>query len=194
MARKKASRARQASATTLPELLIQAAGALNEADVPTAIEAYLAQGGEVNTAVQVADANGDPMDMALLSMAVFKGREVCVRSLVAAGASVSVTGAILLSRKSHQRTLLMWAAVKRHLMIMEVLLDAGADMLQADAKGFTILHECVKFEFVPGLKLVLDRGMPIDSLSSGKEETTALLHAARQGYLQVVQVLLDRGS
>ena len=96
-------------------------------------------------------AAGDP-----LFDAVAAGDKAAVEQALANGASVD-------SRASDQATPLMAAALANQTVIVEALLDKGANVMAArNSGGFTPLHAAANAGSVPIAKLLLDKGAVLD--------------------------------
>jgi ankyrin repeat protein len=96
-----------------------------------------------------------------------------VRALLAHGALPDAT------ENWHGQTALMWAAIENHADVVELLLDAGAEVDRASTK-----HDWVKISYSEG-------NVPKTRDLGG---LTALQFAARQGSVQAVEKLLDAGA
>jgi ankyrin repeat protein len=96
-----------------------------------------------------------------------------VRALLAHGGLPDAT------ENWHGQTALMWAAIENHADVVQLLVDAGAEVDRASTK-----HDWVKISYSEG-------NVPKTRDLGG---LTALQFAARQGSLQAVEKLLDAGA
>ena len=98
---------------------------------------------------------------------------------------------------------LMAASVSGHLTIMQLLLDANADInlpCEARAKsneggsagGYTALHAAVQGGGLVATRMLLDRGADVHA--KGGNGMDVLMAAASDGNVEVCQLLLDHGA
>ena len=90
-------------------------------------------------------------------------------------------------------TALMYAAFNGHSEIVIYLLDAGAEIDRTDYMGRTALLYCATGPFPETLKILLDRGADPNRVDSN-EHFSPLMHAAAEGHLEVVKVLIGHGA
>jgi ankyrin repeat protein len=109
-----------------------------------------------------------------------------VRRLVEGGVPVDAPA-------DRKRTALMWASFNGHTAVARYLLDQGANVNAKDADGRGALMYASSGPFAETVKLLLDRGAQVD-LQGTAEGFTALMTAAAEGQLAVVQLLLARGA
>jgi ankyrin repeat protein len=102
----------------------------------------------------------------------------------------------------HGRTALYYAARKSEkssthrrlafVSIVQMLIDAGADVNVQDAGGFSALIEAADLDHVETVRLLLDAGA--DTNLRNNSHATALSFAALSGHASIVQLLLDAGA
>ncbi|KAG0126995.1 ankyrin repeat-containing domain protein, partial [Tuber indicum] len=74
-----------------------------------------------------------------------------------------------------------------------MLLEHGFDLLShRDQYGDTALHLAAKFGDIESMRLMLDRGIPVDW--HGPRNSPALNHAIEAGKLEAIELLLQRGA
>lgn len=88
-----------------------------------------------------------------------------------------------------QRTALMLAAFNGHTPIVKLLLDEDADLGHRDAMGRTPLMFAATADNGETVRLLIDAGAEVNRADTN-EGFTALMHAAAEGQLKVVQILL----
>jgi ankyrin repeat protein len=101
------------------------------------------------------------------------GDAASVKTLLAHGGEPDAT------ENWHGQTALMWAAIENHADVVQLLLDAGAEVNRASTK-----HDWVKISYSEG-------NVPKTRDLGG---LTALQFAARQGSLEAAERLLDAGA
>lgn len=109
----------------------------------------------------------------VLMTAARAGDAASVRALLAHGGLPDAT------ENWHGQTALMWAAIENHADVVQLLVDAGAEVDRASTK-----HDWVKISYSEG-------NVPKTRDLGG---LTALQFAARQGSLAAVEKLLDAGA
>jgi ankyrin repeat protein len=131
-----------------------------------AIEALLAAGADANTSL--------PEGETVLMTAARTGDRDSVAALLNHGASVN-------GRESWMgETALMWAAAENHPDVVKLLVERGAEL---NARSWPQEFAKFRFNLATMVNTVLPRG-----------RMTALMMAARQGALESVRVLVDRGA
>jgi len=90
-------------------------------------------------------------------------------------------------------TALMFAAFNGHSEIAILLLDAGAKIDKRDSLDRTALLYCATGPFPETAKILLDRGADPNTVDSN-EHFSPLMHAAAEGHLEVVKVLIAYGA
>lgn len=90
-------------------------------------------------------------------------------------------------------TALMYAAFNGHSEIVLYLLDAGADINRVDFMGRTALLYASTGPFPETVGILLDRGADPNKVDTD-EHFSPLMHAAAEGHLEVVMVLLEHGA
>ena len=172
--------------------------------------------GSAAMVARLLEARGDP-DIAPdtggtpLMIAARQGNVAAVRSLLAHAADVDA------KEGAQGQTALMWAAARRQPAVVQVLLEAGAD-LHARSKssrrhvllccqkslgktegavwieqgGFTPLLFAARHGDAASAGLLVDAGAPIDDTAAAG--TTPLVVAAQHGLHDVAAVLLEKGA
>jgi hypothetical protein len=90
-------------------------------------------------------------------------------------------------------TALMFTAFNGHSEIAILLLDAGAKIDKRDSLDRTALLYCASGPFPETVKILLDRGADPNTVDSD-EHFSPLMHAAAEGHLEVVKVLIAYGA
>jgi ankyrin repeat protein len=97
------------------------------------------------------------------------------------------------SAKSFRTTCLMTASQAGHVDMVQVMLEARADVKGKGDDGVPVLHRAAENGHEAVVKLLLDKGAELeskDSIYGG----TPLLWAAENGHEAVVKLLLDKGA
>lgn len=158
----------------------------------------------------------DACGMYALHRASFKGHKKVVRLLLDRGANVNardISGSTALhAAAGGSEVTRFWgdesdtedfeisslhisgfeAASRRRKTIVQMLLEAGADVHARDVSGLTALHQSAFRGYVEVVELLLNFGA--DANSQDMCGTSALHQAAFKGHREVVQLLLDRGA
>jgi ankyrin repeat protein len=108
------------------------------------------------------------------------------RALLAAGAKPDIPN-------NYGITPLLDASRTGDVEMMELLLKAGADPKRTHPEGETTLMAASRSGSVAAVRLLLDRGVDVNATDSFQKET-ALMWAAAQGHLEVVDALLKAGA
>jgi len=128
----------------------------------------------------------DPAAEESLRQAALDGVRDRVTSLIEAGTEVDATDA-------DGHTALMFAAFNGHSEIILALLDEGAELDRRDLMGRTALLYASTGPFPETVKILLDKGA-LPNLVDADEHFTPLMHAAAEGNLGVVKLLLEYGA
>ena len=91
------------------------------------------------------------------------------------------------------RTALMFASFNGHTEIVRLLLEAGADVRTRDAMGRTALLYASTGPFAATVKLLLAHQAD-PNIVDHDEHFSPLMHAAAEGQLEVVRLLLESGA
>ncbi len=91
------------------------------------------------------------------------------------------------------RTALMFTVFNGHSEIAILLLDAGAKIDKRDSLDRTALLYCATGPFPETAKILLDREADPNTVDSD-EHFSPLMHAAAEGHLEVVKVLIAYGA
>lgn len=129
-----------------------------------------------------------------------------------------VHGATVNAREPHQdQTALMWAAAEQHAKVVQVLIEAGADLLAHTKSGFTALHFAARVGDMESARMLLGAGVDVNIRSrpdsvNGREQgargagavgargnakfggSTPLLVATVRGHMPLARFLLDHGA
>lgn len=108
------------------------------------------------------------------------------RALIAAGAKADVAN-------KYGVTPLLQASRIGDTEMMEILLKAGADPSRTHTEGETPLMAASRSGSVPAVKLLLSKGVDVNAADAFQKET-ALMWAAGEGHLAVVDTLLNAGA
>jgi ankyrin repeat protein len=114
--------------------------------------------------------------------AALNGKIVTVRQAIEAGVDVNATD-------EQQRTALMFASFNGHTSVVKLLLEQGALLVHRDAAGRTALMFAATGANAESVELLLEAGADVNAVDTG-ERFTALMHAAAEGQVKVVEVLL----
>jgi len=90
-------------------------------------------------------------------------------------------------------TALMFAAFNGHSELVLCLLDSGAEINRTDSLGRTALLYGSTGPFPETVKILLDRGADPNRVDT-EEHFSPLMHAAAEGHLEVVKVLVAHGA
>ena len=131
------------------------------------------------------------------------GNLVAVAALIAGGANVNAAEPTL------KQTALMWAIAERHLDVVRLLLEHGADARAMTRQGFTPLHLAAREGDRESARLLLAAGVDVnvvskadptlkgrgpvfESMKSGG--STPLLAATMRGQVELAMFLLEQGA
>ncbi|XP_071100543.1 ankyrin repeat domain-containing protein 50-like [Haliotis cracherodii] len=96
-------------------------------------------------------------------------------------------------RGEYERTPVMRAAEKGYKEVVELLVHKGADVTLVDKDGNNILHLACQKNNVELVKYVLSQDM-VGINDRGVYERTPVMRAARNGYKEVVELLVHKGA
>jgi len=82
---------------------------------------------------------------------------------------------------------LNWAALQNNTAMIDVLLDAGADINATNLSGFTPLHHAAEGEAIEAIKLLIEKGASLDLKT--KQGRTVLEIAAMSNNQQVIDLV-----
>lgn len=136
----------------------------------------------IQTSKEVVNAN--PVRDNSFFEAAVNGQFVKIMKLLENGIDVNL-------KDQEGRTALMYAAFNGHTAIMEKLIEKGASVNLRDAYGRTALMLASSGPFPTAVKLLLDHRADPD-MADGEEHFTALMYAAAEGQLEIVQILLKK--
>jgi ankyrin repeat protein len=128
----------------------------------------------------------DPASEEALRQAALEGIIEQVKSLLDHGAKVDAPDA-------DGHTALMFAAFNGHSDVILLLLDQGAALDRRDLMGRTALLYASTGPFPETVKILLDKGAKPNVVDSD-EHFSPLMHAAAEGNLAVVKVLIEHGA
>jgi ankyrin repeat protein len=162
-----------------------------------AVKAYLDAGGSPAVLIHLHGLDG-LLPLTLLHSMAFTNAHPhtelaeSVRLLIDADADINAKP---IGSERHEYTLLMYAAERACCTrVLDVLLQAGADpCAQARDGRLTALHAAARTGETESCKLLLRRSEPLLELRTASG-WTALMYAAHQGWLDVVQLLLQHGA
>jgi uncharacterized protein len=151
--------------------------AVNNGDLQS-VRALLKSGADVNAR------SGDGSTPLL--WAAHHSRLDIARALVAAKAAVDTPN-------DFGVTPLLEASRSGDAAMVELLLGAGADPSRAHPEGETPLLSAARSGSVPAVRLLLARGANVNAAEKF-QQTTALMWAAAEGHLAVVDLLIEAGA
>jgi ankyrin repeat protein len=93
-----------------------------------------------------------------------------------------------------QWTALLWAAQEGHTEIVDLLLDAGANVNFADSGGFTPLKQAVGESRLETMEHLLLRGADVNHRGTSDGGCTALHTATAYGLIECIRLLLLYGA
>ncbi|CAN9243504.1 unnamed protein product [Alternaria alternata] len=118
-----------------------------------------------------------------LLVAILKGNEVILRALLEAGADIGA---------SHNRGLLLTAALLKNNSVVQVLLNNGANVHELDRRGRTALHCAAGRGNHAVVRMLLQKGADVNARDNKK--LTALYEATSEGREATVRILIDSGA
>lgn len=151
--------------------------AVNAGDV-TAVRALIKSGADVNAR------SGD--GSTALLWAAHNSNDDIARALIAARASVDVAN-------DYGVTPLLEASKSGDAPMIELLLQAGANPSLAHPEGETPLLAAARSGSVPAVRLLLARGVDVNAAEQ-YQQTTALMWAAAENHLDIVDLLIEAGA
>ncbi len=131
-------------------------------------------------------AEADPVSEEQLREAAYEGDWTKVKELLEQDINEDAVDA-------DGQTALMFAAFNGHSEILLDLLKSGAVVDQRDLMGRTALLYGSTGPFPEAVKILLDKGADPNAVDSD-EHFTPLMHAAAEGNLEVVKVLMSHGA
>jgi ankyrin repeat protein len=114
------------------------------------------------------------------------GRIEEVRKAIEAGVDVNASD-------EDQRTALLFAAFNGHTAVAKLLLDQNASLEHRDAAGRTALMFAASGPNAETVELLAEAGAEVNAVDTD-EKFTALMHAAAEGQVKVVEVLLKHNA
>jgi ankyrin repeat protein len=96
-------------------------------------------------------------------------------------------------RNSKGLTVLHFASAKGHLMIVEILIQSGADVNAQTSTGTTPLYKAVSNGFECITRLLIENGADFMNIRYGPNQSTLLHIASLLGFTAIVQLLLEKG-
>jgi ankyrin repeat protein len=142
------------------------------------ISLLLAHGANANAAL--------PSGETVLMTAAYTGNAAIVEALIRAGAAVNAT------EHTMGQAALMWALSQKHMSVVKVLIEHGADVHQRSESGFTPLLFAAREGDIDAARLLLARGVPVNEMANDK--STALHIAVIRGQVPFAKFLLDEGA
>jgi ankyrin repeat protein len=121
-----------------------------------------------------------------LLWAAQKSAHEIARVLIAAGAAVDAAN-------DYGITPLLHASRIGDATMVELLLQAGADAKRGHPEGETPLLAAARAGSLPAARLLLARGVDVNAAETF-QKTTALMWAAAEGHIDVVDLLLEAGA
>jgi len=122
------------------------------------------------------------VDVSAFWDAALDGEIETVRQAIEGGVDVN-------SMDEQQRSALLLASFNGHTSVVKLLLDQDARLGHRDAMGRTALMFASTGSNAETVELLLDAGAEINAVDTG-EGFTALMHAAAEGQVEVVQIFL----
>lgn len=127
-----------------------------------------------------------PVDVPKFMDDALNGNTEAVKQAVAAGVDVNAAD-------EEKRNALMLAAFNGHVEIVKLLLEHDAKIGERDSMGRTALMFAATGDNAAACEALLAAGADVNATDTG-EGFTALMHAAAEGQLEVVKVLLQHNA
>lgn len=124
-----------------------------------------------------------PVDVSKFMGDALNGDTKAVQAAIDSGVDVNTLD-------EEKRTALMLAAFNGHTATVKMLLDHGATLSARDSMGRTTLMFAATGDNAAACEALLAAGAEVNATDTG-EGFTALMHAAAEGQLEVVKVLLQ---
>lgn len=135
------------------------------------------------------DVNVGPNSKTPLFAAIKRGQDEMVKFLCEQGANLEAGGH--LGGYTDNITPLICAVMERNKKIVKLLLDRSVNMEAKDGAGWTPLNHAASNSDVEIVKLLIEHGADLNSMSNGM---TALMIAAERAHGLVVEELLQAGA
>ncbi|KAF7510248.1 hypothetical protein GJ744_006944 [Endocarpon pusillum] len=130
---------------------------------------------------------GDPPDMNKFQLAAFLGHDK-VMGTILVDEDVDIN-----STDQDGNTALMWASLRGHEKVVQMLLDRAEVNAQGGRYINSALYAASKRGHEKVVQMLLDRGAEVNA-HGGRHNNTALYAASERGHEKVVQILLDGGA
>lgn len=121
-----------------------------------------------------------------LHVASYHGHFHCVRALLAASADVNRVD-------KRRRSPVYKASYSGHAATVELLIAAGANLQLSANNNLTPLHIAAYMGHLDAVQTILSNSVTVDSLDTSRGRS-ALFMAARNGYVEIVEVLIGAGA
>ncbi len=141
---------------------------------------------EVETKPGKQEPGGKALEPDLFFEAALNGDLEGIRSMLRLGMDVNIT-------EEEGRTALMFAGYNGHTEIVKLLIDRGAVVDSRDLADRTALLYAATGPFPETVKVLLEKKANINAVDNG-EHFSPLMHAAAEGNLDVVKILIDYGA
>lgn len=141
---------------------------------------------EVDLTKSQSESAGTALEPDLFFEAALNGDLEGIRSMLRLGMDVNVT-------EEEGRTALMFAGYNGHTEIVKLLIERGAVVDLRDQADRTALLYAATGPFPESVKVLLEKGAKPNVIDNG-EHFSPLMHAAAEGNLDVVKILLEFGA